>query len=613
MDFQQICANIMRQLGGIENIKYAEACATKLRLGLVREDQVRLEELKSLQGVYAALFREDELHILLGKDSTYQLYLEMNKQLKNRESQQNRDQCERREKNMFNKLFGKFQMFGKAIMLPIAVLPAAGLLLGIGGAFSNPNTIALYPFLDHTILQAIFTIMSSAGNIIFGNLPLIFAIGIAVGLAKSDKGVAGLASVLSYLVMNASLNAMLQITNKLATENLAGVGQGMTLGIQTLQTGVFGGIIAGLVTYMLHSRFNKVQLPQFLGFFSGSRFIPIITSVVSIFLGIAMYIVWPPIQEGIAQLGGLVDKTGYFGTFLFGFVVKLLGPLGLHHIFYLPFWQTGLGGTLEVAGNVVQGAQNIFFAQLADPNVEQYYIGTARFMSGKYFPMMFGLIGAALAMYHTAKPENKKKIFGLLATGALTSFLTGITEPLEFAFLFVAPVLFVVHAAFWGLSYMIAHIFHITVGMTFSAGLIDLTLFGILQGNDKTNWILIPLIGIVFFVVYYVVFRFLIVKFNYKTPGREDEELAEDAAAATDGSSRATTIISGLGGKDNLSEVDNCATRLRVTVKDSSKVSEAVLKGTGAKGVMLRGNGVQVIYGPHVSIIKTEIEEIVGE
>jgi len=326
-----------------------------------------------------------------------------------------------------------------------------------------------------------------------------------------------------------------------------------------------------------------------------------------------MYIVWPPIQEGIAQLGGLVDKTGYFGTFLFGFVVKLLGPLGLHHIFYLPFWQTGLGGTLEVAGNVVQGAQNIFFAQLADPNVEQYYIGTARFMSGKYFPMMFGLIGAALAMYHTAKPENKKKIFGLLATGALTSFLTGITEPLEFAFLFVAPVLFVVHAAFWGLSYMIAHIFHITVGMTFSAGLIDLTLFGILQGNDKTNWILIPLIGIVFFVVYYVVFRFLIVKFNYKTPGREDEELAEDAAAATDGSSRAATIISGLGGKDNLSEVDNCATRLRVTVKDSSKVSEAVLKGTGAKGVMLRGNGVQVIYGPHVSIIKTEIEEIVGE
>lgn len=604
MDFQQICANIMRHLGGIENIKYAEACATKLRLGLVRKDQVRLEELKSLQGVYAALFREDELHILLGKDNTYQLYLEMNKQLKNRESQQNRGQCERREKNMFNKLFGKFQMFGKAIMLPIAVLPAAGLLLGIGGAFSNPNTIALYPFLDHTILQAIFTIMSSAGNIIFGNLPLIFAIGIAVGLAKSDKGVAGLASVLSYLVMNASLNAMLQITNKLATENLAGVGQGMTLGIQTLQTGVFGGIIAGLVTYMLHSRFNKVQLPQFLGFFSGSRFIPIITSVVSIFLGIAMYIVWPPIQEGIAQLGGLVDKTGYFGTFLFGFVVKLLGPLGLHHIFYLPFWQTGLGGTLEVAGNVVQGAQNIFFAQLADPNVEQYYIGTARFMSGKYFPMMFGLIGAALAMYHTAKPENKKKVFGLLATGALTSFLTGITEPLEFAFLFVAPVLFVVHAAFWGLSYMIAHIFHITVGMTFSAGLIDLTLFGILQGNDKTNWILIPLIGIVFFVVYYVVFRFLIVKFNYKTPGREDEELAEDAAAATDGSSRAATIISGLGGKDNLSEVDNCATRLRVTVKDSSKVSEAVLKGTGAKGVMLRGNGVQVIYGPHVSIIQ---------
>lgn len=516
--------------------------------------------------------------------------------------------------NGMNQFFSKFQMFGKSIMLPIAVLPAAGLLLGIGGAFSNPNTIASYPFLNNFILQAIFTIMSAAGNIIFSNLPIIFAVGIAVGLARSDKGVAGLAAVLAYLVMNASLNAMLSINGELAEGNLASLGQGMILGIQTLQTGVFGGVIVGIMTYMLHNRFSKVQLPQFLGFFSGSRFIPIITSVTAVLLGIVMYLVWPPLQSGIASLGGLVDKTGYFGTFLFGFIVKLLGPLGLHHVFYLPFWQTGLGGTMEVAGNVVQGAQNIFFAQLSDPNTEQYYIGTARFMSGKYFPMMFGLLGAALAIYQTAKPENKKKVLGLMGTGALTSFLTGITEPLEFAFLFVAPVLFAVHAALWGLAYMLAHIFEVTIGMTFSAGLIDFLLFGVLQGNDKTNWILVPIIGIFFFLAYYLIFKVLIVKMNLKTPGREDEEETgaenNEAAGNAESADRPRTILAALGGEANISELDNCATRLRVTVINPDQVSEADLKKSGAKGVIVRGNGVQAIYGPHVSIIKTEIEEI---
>ncbi|PWU66748.1 glucose-specific PTS transporter subunit IIBC [Gracilibacillus dipsosauri] len=511
---------------------------------------------------------------------------------------------------MFNNLFSKFQVFGKAIMLPIAVLPAAGLLLGIGGAFSNPATIENYPFLDLVWLQAIFTIMSSAGQIIFSNLPIIFAIGIAVGLAKSDKGVAGLAAILSYFVMNATINAMLQITGKLATENLAGAGQGMTVGIQTLQSGVFGGVIAGLLTVYLHGKFGKVQLPQFLGFFSGSRFIPIITAFMSIFLGVAMFFVWPPIQSGIASMSDLVDKTAYFGTFLFGFIVKLLGPLGLHHVFYLPFWQTGLGGTMTVNGEVIQGAQNIFFAQLADPNLEHFFVGTSRFMSGKYLPMMFGLLGAALAMYHTAKPEHKKVVGGLLFTGALTSFLTGITEPLEFTFLFVAPVLYVIHAALWGVAYVAAHLLNITIGMTFSAGLIDFTLFGILQGNDKTNWILVPIVGILFFLVYYVVFRFMIVKFNLKTPGREDEELEETTIA---GSERAQAIIAALGGGENIEDVDNCATRLRVTVKDGDKVSEEQLKKSGAKGVFVKGQGVQAIYGPHVTIIKTEVEEGLGD
>ncbi|MEC0184821.1 PTS transporter subunit EIIC [Paenibacillus peoriae] len=515
---------------------------------------------------------------------------------------------------MFKNFFSKFQVFGKAIMLPIAVLPAAGLLLGIGGAFSNPNTINNFPFLDQAWLQAIFTIMSFAGQIIFSNLPVIFAVGIAVGLAKSDKGVAGLSALIAYLVMNASINALLIITSKLAKDNLPGAGQGMILGIQTLQTGVFGGVIVGWLTYLLHRKFGKTKLPQWLGFFSGSRFVPIICSVSAVILGMAMFVVWPPVQSGIASLGGLVDKTGYFGTFLFGFILKLLGPLGLHHIFYLPFWQTALGGSMVVNSTEVQGAQNIFFAQLADHNTQQYYIGVARFMSGRYLTMMFGLLGAALAMYHCAKPENKKKVFGLLFTGAITSFLTGITEPLEFTFLFVAPLLFFVHAVFWGLAYMIAHILQITVGMTFSAGLIDFTLFGILQGNDKTNWMLVPLVGIGYFVVYYFVFRILIKRFNLKTPGREDEENENTQVANTESStgsgSQASAILAALGGKSNIEDLDCCATRLRVTVRDENNVSEEGLKKTGPSGVILRGKGVQVIYGPHVALIKTEIEEL---
>lgn len=518
---------------------------------------------------------------------------------------------------MFKNLFSRFQVFGKAIMLPIAVLPAAGLLLGIGGAFSNPNTISNYPFLDQVWLQAIFVIMSYAGQIIFSNLPIIFAVGIAVGLAKSDKGVAGLAALLSYLVMNASMNALLVITGTLAKEKLGDVGQAMILGIQTLQTGVFGGVIVGLLTYVLHKRFGKVKLPQWLGFFSGSRFVPIITSFSAVLLGLLMFFIWPPIQSGIAGLGGLVDRTGYFGSFLFGFIVKLLGPLGLHHIFYLPFWQTALGGSMMLNGTQVQGAQNIFFAQLADPATQHYFVGTARFMSGKYLTMMFGMLGAALAMYHCAKPENKKKVFGLLLTGAITSFLTGITEPLEFAFLFVAPILFVIHAVYWGLAYMVAHILNITIGMTFSAGLIDFTLFGILQGNEKTNWVLIPIAGIAFFFLYYFTFRILIKKLDLKTPGREDTGNAadqkENTNAGASSGNQAGRILDALGGKGNIEDLDCCATRLRVTVHREDQVSEEQLKHTGASGVIIRGKGVQVIYGPHVAVIKTEIEELMGE
>ncbi len=466
--------------------------------------------------------------------------------------------------------FEKAQRFGKSFMLPIAVLPAAGLLLGIGGALSNPNTLTAYPFLNVGWLQAIFTIMSSAGSIVFANLST--------------------------------------LTGKLAQENPGAVGQGMTLGIQTLETGVFGGVVIGLVTCALHSRFNKIALPQFLGFFGGSRFVPIISSLAAILVGALMTVIWPHFQKLIFGLGGLVDATGYLGTLLYGFILRMLGPFGLHHIFYLPFWTTALGGSEIVNGQLVEGTQRIFFAQLADPNTQHFYEGTSRFMSGRFITMMFGLLGACLAMYHTAKPQNKKRVAGLLLSAALTSFLTGITEPIEFSFLFVAPVLYVIHAFFDGLAFMLAHILHI--GQTFSGGFIDFVLFGILQGEAKTNWLFVPLVGVPWFFLYYFTFRFLINRFDFATPGREKEPVADQTVFTQ--SERAVAVITALGGRENLEEVDCCATRLRVTVKDGSKVDEQALKATGARGVIVRGNGVQVIYGPHVTIIKNEVEEMLS-
>ena len=505
--------------------------------------------------------------------------------------------------------FEKAQRFGKSFMLPIAVLPAAGLLLGIGGALSNPNTVKAYPFLDIAWLQGVFTIMASAGSVVFANLAVLFAVGVAVGLAKSDKGTAGLASLLAYLVMNATINALLTLTGVLASSNLSAVGQGMALGIQTLETGVFGGVVIGLVTALLHNRYNKIALQQFLGFFGGSRFVPIISSFVAIIVGAAMTLVWPHFQKLIFGMGGLVDATGYFGTFIYGFVLRMLGPFGLHHIFYLPFWTTALGGSEMVNGHLVEGTQRIFFAQLADPNTQQFYLGTARFMSGRFITMMFGLLGACLAMYHTAKPENRKRVAGLLLSAALTSFLTGITEPIEFSFLFVAPVLYVIHALFDGLAFMIAHILHITIGQTFSGGLIDFILFGVLQGEAKTHWMYVPLVGVPWFLLYYFTFRLLITRFNFKTPGREDVSIATLPSAAGE---RRWQGIAALGGKDNIAELDCCATRLRITLNDSSKLNEAALKATGARAVIQRGKGVQVIYGPHVTIIKNEVEELLA-
>ncbi|MBD5135846.1 MAG: PTS transporter subunit EIIC [Lachnospiraceae bacterium] len=527
---------------------------------------------------------------------------------------------------MKDKIFGVLQRVGRSFMLPIAILPVAGLLLGVGGSFTNETMLETYGLLKimgpGTVFNAVFQVMSEAGNIVFTNLPIIFAIGVAIGMAKKEKEVASLAAVIAFLIMHASISALITING--GPENMLSGATTSVCGITSLQMGVFGGIIVGIGVAALHNRFYKIELPQVLSFFGGTRFVPIICSLVYTGVGILMYFIWPVIQQGIYAVGDIVLKSGYAGTWVYGFMERLLIPFGLHHVFYLPFWQTGVGGTLEVAGKTIEGAQNIFFAQLADPTVKHFAVSATRFMSGKFPLMIFGLPGAALAMYKTAKPEKKKAVGGLLLSAALTSMLTGITEPLEFTFLFVAPLLYGIHCVFAGLAYMLMHVFCVGVGMTFSGGLIDMFLFGILQGNSKTSWVWIVVVGVFYFIIYYLLFSILIRKLNLKTPGRDDSQEVKlykrsDVEAKKNGNSNTDSesaeneisknICNGLGGKKNISDVDCCATRLRCTVNKAELVNDVLLKSTGASGVIHKGNGVQIIYGPKVTVIKSNLED----
>ena len=524
---------------------------------------------------------------------------------------------------MKDTIFGVLQRVGRSFMLPIALLPIAGLFLGIGSSFTNPTTLETYGLtgvipeggLSFTILE----IMSKTGSVVFDNLALLFAMGVAIGMAKKEKEVAALSGAIGYLIMNTAISALLHARGGVG--DLPVSSTTTTLGITTLQMGVFGGIIVGLGVAALHNRFYQVRLPQVLAFFGGTRFVPIVTSVVYLIVGIIMFYLWPVVQMGIANLGQLVLQSGYAGTWIYGVIERALIPFGLHHVFYMPFWQTELGGSLLVDGTLVQGAQNIFFAELASKSTEHFSVSATRFMAGKFPFMIFGLPAAAYAMYRAARPEKKKVAGGLLLSAALTSMVTGITEPLEFTFLFVAPVMYIVHCVLAGLSYMLMHIFEVGVGMTFSGGIIDLILFGVLQGNDKTNWIWIPVVGVGYAVVYFLVFYFLITRFRYKTPGREaegeetklytrkDREERTAGVNPSGGDRVSAMILCGLGGKDNLSDLDCCATRLRVTVGDSSLVREELLRASGASGVIRKGNGVQIIYGPQVAVVKSKLED----
>jgi len=504
------------------------------------------------------------------------------------------------------KAFGVLQKVGKSLMLPVALLPAAGILLAFGNMFQNPQFLASVPILNAHWFQMVAKIMEQSGDVVFTNLALLFAVGVAVGLADGE-GVAGLAAIVGFLIMNKTLGIVAGVTPDLigrAHPEFASV-----LGVPTLQTGVFGGIIIGVVAAQLYKKFYNIELPSYLGFFSGKRFVPIVTAVCAIGIGIAMSFVWPPIQHGLTVFSkGMIDANPTLAAFVFGVIERSLIPFGLHHIFYNPFWYQ-FGEYINKAGQVVNGDQLIFMAQLKDG----VPLTAGTFMTGKFPFMMFGLPAAALAIIHEAKPEKKMLVAGIMGSAALTSFLTGITEPIEFSFLFVAPILFGIHCVLAGLSFMTMQLLNVKIGMTFSGGLIDYLLFGVIP-NRTAWWLVIP-VGLVFAALYYFGFRFAIRKWNLKTPGREVDEEEDTSTVKTNlkGQEHAIAVLNALGGKENITNLDACITRLRVSVKDAKNVNKAELKKLGAAGVLEVGDSIQAIFGTRAEHIKTEIKEVIAK
>ena len=508
-------------------------------------------------------------------------------------------------------IFSLLQRIGQSFMLPIALLPIAGIFLGIGSSLTNTNMLAAYHLKGlmgpGTAPYILFSLLNSAGSIIFDNLPILFAVGVAIGMARTEKATAALSSIVAFFVMHSTIGSLITYTGR-SHSFLTGATTEI-VGITSLQMGVFGGIIVGLGVAALHNRFYKIELPRVFSFFGGTHFIPIISAITYVGVGILMFYIWPPIQILINDAGKLVLMSGYGGTFVYGLLERTLIPFGLHHVFYMPFWQTAVGGRELVNGQLIEGAQNIFFAELANPDTSHFSVAATRFMSGKFPLMMFGLPGAALAMYTCARPENKKAVGSLLLSAAISSAVTGITEPLEFAFLFVAPPLYVIHCAFAGLSYMLMHMLNVGIGMTFSGGFLDFFLFGILQGNTKTSWLHVIPVGILYFIVYFIVFRVMILKFNYQTPGHEKD----NAAPVNNADNKSQQILDGLGGLENISDLSCCATRLRVTLHRPSKLNKEKLLATGAAAVVANGDGVQVVYGPKVTVIHARLQDYIAQ
>lgn len=528
---------------------------------------------------------------------------------------------------MKEKVMDGLQRFSKAMFIPVLILPIAGILIAVGNLFTNAKLIEMLPFMDNVVTKGFGTLLSGSLVAILNNLGLIFCVGIAVGLADKKKSEAGFTALLGFLVFINAMNKFMSLTGILFTgDSLRGTGQALVLGVQILDMGVFLGIILGIATAMIHNRFCETEFNNAFQIYGGSRFVFIVLIPVLVVLAVILTYVWPFVQAGISGLGGFINKSGNFGIFLYGSLERLLIPTGLHHLVYTPFLYTSLGGVETVGGQVLEGARNIYYAEIADPSVSilsQSVVWDARGIS-----KMFGLIGACLAMYHTARPENKKKIRAILIPAAFTSFIAGVTEPIEFSFMFVAPILFVIHAALSGLSMVAFHIFDCrAIGPN---GFIDFLLYNLPLGNAKTHWITYMVIGLVFFVLYYAIFRVLITALNLKTLGRENEgmemklhtkaeykeKVSSEKKEPKDGKGKdvdAALIVEALGGADNIKKVDNCYTRLRLILENPELVQEDVLKGqTAANGVVKKGNNVQVIYGLKVTSVRKAVDAYLG-
>lgn len=479
---------------------------------------------------------------------------------------------------MFKHAFGVLQKIGKSLMLPVAVLPVAGLLLGLGATDFHGYVPAI-----------VLALMKNSGDVIFANLPLIFAIGVALGFTEND-GVSGIAATIGYLVMTATLGVIAKAE---------GIEPDTIMGIPSIQTGVFGGILAGGLAAWMFNRYYKIALPAYLGFFAGKRFVPIVTAIGAIVLGAILSVVWPPIGGGIkafSQWAAVSDPRT--AATIYGFVERLLIPFGLHHIWNVPFFFE-MGSYLDpTTGKTVHGDINRFFA--GD--------GTAGIFAGAFLFKMFGLPAAAIAIWHCAKPEKKAVVAGIMISAALTSFLTGITEPIEFAFLFVAPVLYLIHACLAATTQFLANTLGMHMGFTFSQGAIDFLMFNLI-GNKATHAWYVFFLGPIYAVIYYGVFRFVITRFDLKTPGREDDTVEAITASAAGAGGRSRDLVLAFGGRSNITSLDACITRLRISVNDPTLVDEGKLKALGAAGVMRVGNGVQAIFGPLSENMKTDMQE----
>lgn len=512
------------------------------------------------------------------------------------------------------KYFAFFQKLGKVLVTPVMILPITGILLGIGAAFTSSTMIKVAPFLGNAVLQTLFKLFKVTGGVVFSNLPIIFTMSIAIGYANREKGTAALSAFIAFMVMHMTMSTLLIALGKIDPTKLK-TGQSLILGIPSLDVGVFGGIIIGFVVVYLHNKYYDILLPPVFSIFSGTKFVPVVSILAAIIVGFIMAFVWPFVQGALGALSLFIKSTGAVGTFVYGAAERMLLPFGLHHFVYLPFFFTNLGGSMTIGGNVVEGAINIYQAQLASATA-MFDIDVTRFiMNGKILFAAFGLPGAALAMYHTARPENKTKVKALFIAAAIPAFFTGITEPIEFSFMFIAPVLYVIHAGMAGLAYLLTYLLKVNVpGTTAFGGPFLSTIFnGILQSSKGSNWIYIPVLGVIYFIIYYVVFRYLIVKLNLQTPGREKNTEEQECVTTSSGDELIKNIVEALGSKENILNVDACFTRLRVKVKEIDKVKDGnEWKKLGANGFVRVQDGVQIIYGAKADVYKNKVREEIG-